>query len=345
MMRFEKFYKRYSVVFVLAFLTGLYIVSALSYSGGWNGFQGDLWGQSRLISTYADIRLKLGDRVFPSVLVGKDGWYFYTAERTMDDYQNTFQINEEQLKNIRVGLEKLNQRLTNKNKILILVIVPNKQTIYADKVPELIQPLSDSSRLEQLTALLEENGPPILIDLRPVLTSGRLERDVFYKTDTHWNDYGIYLSYQAIIQRLSQQLETIPVYGDSEFEFKEDQPRRFDLVQNIGAVSPVETPYYFSFINKTPAHFRQIALAGGRQILMSWVPNNELPSLVMYHDSYGFRLRDLLAMHFRNAVFVPHYTGQNIANLDWINQTNPDVVIFEFAERYLHDLDDYLRQR
>ncbi|PKN92835.1 MAG: hypothetical protein CVU44_12450 [Chloroflexi bacterium HGW-Chloroflexi-6] len=333
----------YARLFVLLFLGASYFLLIRSSDGGIFGFDSSFWGQSKLIARFADLRLTIGDRVFPNVLVGEDGWLIFTAEGSLEDYQNSFKFSDEQIVTITNQLAELQSRLAARGAILLVVIAPNKPTIYPEIVPSEIEKLSDTSRLERLTVHLQQNLPGILLDLRPTLSDGQAVRDVYYKTDTHWNDYGILLAYQAILQELAKSRPELAPYPLEMFELKEGQPELWDLAANTGGVSLREPSLTVSPKFDNPAEYRQLEVSG-RKLFTSWVADDKLPRLLMYHDSFAPRLFSLLGMHFSSAVSVPHYSGRPIWSLNWIDQQQPDVVIIEFAERYLHDLETLLSQ-
>ncbi|MFN8387050.1 MAG: hypothetical protein U0X92_11595 [Anaerolineales bacterium] len=56
--------------------------------------------------------------------------------------------------------------------------------------------------MDQVIAYLRANGKQQVIDLRPALLTAKSERQVYYATDTHWNDYGAYIAYSAIMNEL-----------------------------------------------------------------------------------------------------------------------------------------------
>lgn len=335
----------YIRLFIFVFLGTLFFVSLRTLGDGASvsGFDSSLWGARKLIARVADFRLALGDRVFPNVLVGNNDWLIFTAESSLDDYQNLFSFADEKLVSIQQKLAVLQGKLAERNAILMVVIVPNKETIYPEIVPDEIVKFPGPSRLERLSAYLEQNGPAVLLDLRPILLQARSERDIYYKTDTHWNDYGVYLAYQAILQELNKKYPQLRPYPLESFDLVQDGPELLDLAGNIGSVSLLEQPLVLSAKFVNPSNVRQFE-SGGRRLSMSWVDDDSLPRLVMYQDSFGLRLGGLLAMHFSEAVYVPHYSGRPIWTTSWIDQQRPDVVIIEFAERYLHDLDVLLSQ-
>lgn len=334
---------RYFYAFAALFWLALVFVMANSLDGGLSGFDNSLYGRRKLILNFANLRLALGDRVFPNALVGKQGWMFLSAERAMEDYQGATQFSPEQLAEISAGLWNLKAKLDARGAKLIVLIVPNKQTIYADKIPAELGPLAPVNRLTQLYEENARSGPPVLMDLRPLLTQGRQTRDVYTRTDTHWNNYGAYLSYQAILQRLKPDFPTLEIYPQNEFIFREGTPVLGDLLANTGGTLGQEN--YLILEPNFPAkyRFRELELGTGRQVTITWREDApQLPRLVMFHDSFGFELRFLLADHFSKATFVPHFSGQQVWSTNWIEQENPDVVIIEFTERYLDSLQQFL---
>lgn len=334
----------YARFFILVFMGISYFLLIRSADGGIAGFDSSFWGRRKLIANYADLRLALGDRVFPNVLVGEDGWMVFTAERSMDDYQNTFELSDEQLHTITSQLAEFQSRLATRGITLLVVIAPNKTTIYPEIVPGEIDQRSEISRLDRLTAHLQQNLPGLVLDLRPVLSEGRAARDVYYKTDTHWNDYGMFLAYQAIMRELAQERPELAPYPLEMFDLTEESPEVLDLAANTGSVTLREPLLQIRPRFELPLQARQMD-AGDRKVFTSWmVGDDSLPRLLMYHDSFGFRLFGLLGMHFSNAVSVPHYSGRSIWSTNWVEQQDPDVVIIEFAERYLHDLEVLLSQ-
>ncbi|MFO7583528.1 MAG: hypothetical protein R6W69_02270 [Anaerolineales bacterium] len=333
----------YTRFFALLFIGALYFVLVRSADVGVAGLDTSFWGYRKLIANYADLRLALGDRVFPNVLIGEDGWMIFTAERSMDDYQNSLAFSDEQIIEITQGLAKLKSRLAARNATLLVVIAPNKPTVYPEIMPPGIEKFTQESRLERLTTHLEQNLPGVLLDLRPILGDARAVREVYYKTDTHWNDYGVYLVYQAILGELAKTQPELVPFALEMFELQEAGLFLGDLAENTGSVSLRESSLVVTPRFENPAGYRELE-AGPRRVLTAWTDNPQLPRLLMYHDSFGPRLFGLLGMHFEQAVSVPHYSGRPVWSLNWIEQHNPDVVLIQIAERYLHDLAILLSQ-
>lgn len=331
----------YTRLFVLLFLAASYFLLIRSSDGGIFGFDSSFWGQSKLIARFADLRLAIGDRVFPNVLVGEDGWLIFTAERSMDNYQNRVEFSDEKIASIHRKLVALQSRLAKRGIVLLVVIVPDKPTLYPEIVPPEITRFNGESRLNRLLSYAEQRGSDVFVDLRSLRSDASLPYNVYSKTDSHWNDYGIFLAYQAILQKLKKSLPQLDPYPIDQFEIIEEKPEALDLAHNIGAVNLLESYIKLTPKFENPVSFRALDV-NNRRIHMAWTKDDSLPRLLMYHDSFGSPLSVWLALNFRETISVPHYSGGTIWSLDWIEQTDPDVVVIEFAERYLHDLDALL---
>jgi hypothetical protein len=330
----NRFEKLYPAVFTLLFSAMLLLPARSALTGS---FASTTSGQT-LIAAYNDFRLALGDKVFPNVLVGRDGWLFYTGEQSDDDYQNTYPFKQRQIIAITEGLNRLDARLRARGAKLIVVIAPNKATIYPEYMPAEIQRLDDQSRLDRLSAYLQQHSDVTFLDLRAVLLEAKKGERIYYQTDTHWNDLGGYAAYGQILAALG-----IPAHPRSDYVVEQTAPQILDLAANIGAESLREPKINLAPRFDIAGSFESTDLGENRRLQTWSSPDQSLPTAVMYHDSFAFNLIPMLAPHFQRAVFVPHFSGPNWT-LDWVDKEKPDVVIIEFAERYLAELEKLLER-
>lgn len=298
--------------------------------------------RSDLIALYGSLRLKLGDHVFNNVVVGKDGWFFYTGEFSIPDYQNSAPFSEERLQSFQQALDQLNSDLEKQGKTLLVVIAPNKSTIYAQHMPAEIPVLGEHSRLDQFTGYMREHGSTRVIDLRQALISASQEQDVYYKVDTHWNDMGAYYAYREILDALSAREPRLRSHPLSDFEYTFMQYNiNPDLPRALGL--PVFAEPRWTLMPRFPVQeltvVGRITVSDHREILTLEGTQENLPSLLVYHDSfyaaYG-GLSHLIEPNFRRTVTVPFVAEPGIWSLDWIQKEDPDIVIIEVVERYLN---------
>lgn len=87
-------------------------------------------------------------------------------------------------------------------------LLPNKETVYPDKTPVWATPRQPSPT----DALLATPLAGHYFDARPALVGARVARPdelLYLKTDTHWNDWGAWLSYQSLGNWLKQRVPDI----------------------------------------------------------------------------------------------------------------------------------------
>src|SRR6266540_4995909 len=193
---------RYTQLFILFMLSVLVYMLVQSVGSGIKNFQDNLYKKDLFIEKAALLRISLGDRVFPAALLGKEGWMEYTGKGNLDDFQNVKKLEMGNKKNAINKMKSFYQYLKSQDITFLIVVAPNKATIYPDKLPDELKSLSEPSRLDMLTSLLEDNDLPVLVDLRPALQAARQDQDVYYKTNTHWNGYGAFVAYKEIINAL-----------------------------------------------------------------------------------------------------------------------------------------------
>lgn len=327
---------RYPFLVIIVFI-GLLLIPLRTLELNPNAIEETFYPRSRLIAWTSNLRLAIGDRVFPKVLVGENGWLLYTAEGEMEDYQKTDLFTDEELSVFQQHLDSLSARYAEEGITLLVVIAPAKNTIYPERVPAQIPVLGSESRLDQLVSYLQANGQNQIIDVRHALLAAKADKDVYYATDTHWNDYGAYIAYSAILRELNKNHPNLVAHPESDFEVTVRSPEPLDLSTNMGATSLPESRIQFAPRFDLHTTYKNINL-GGRRLMFSYNPDVSLPNLILYYDSFFFRVIPLLGEHFHNGIYVQNYTGGGLWNLSWVEEQKPDVVIIEFSERYIRDL-------
>ena len=331
---------RYPFAFIVIFL-GMLLIPLRTMAFDPIAIEESFYTRGRLINLTANLRYKLGDRVFPKVVVGENGWLIFTAEGDIQDYQKAESFTEEELATFQKDLDALSANYAERGITLLMVVVPNKNTIYPERVPSQIAVLGSESRLEQVTSYLQGHGQTQILDLRPALRAAKAEHEIYYATDTHWNGYGSYLAYSAIINELQKTFPNLVPRPVSDFKIVEREPETMDLAGNIGTTLLPESKIQFVPQYDQHTSYKTVNL-GGRRLMFSYNADGSLPDLVMYYDSFFFTVNPLLGEHFHQGVFVQNYSGGGLWNLSWVDERQPDVVIIEFNERYLEDLPTFI---
>jgi alginate O-acetyltransferase complex protein AlgJ len=330
----------YPYVLIVVFL-GVLLIPLRTLVLDPHAIEESFYGRGRLITLIANLRVRLGDRVFPKVIVGDHGWLVYTGEGDIEDYQKTDEFTPEELASLQTNLDALSARYAERGITLLVLVAPNKNTIYPERVPAQIPVIGTTSRLEQLTAYLQAHGKTQILDLRPVLMAAKAEREVYYATDTHWNGYGAYLAYSAIMNELHKVFPNLAAHPESDFKVVERGGDSLDLAANIGTTLYAQPR--IQFVPKFDLHtsYKNITL-GGRQLMLSYNPDASLPDVVVYFDSFFYTVNPVLGEHFHHGIFVQNHSGNKLWNLSWVDDRDPDIVIIELVERSLEDLPKFL---
>jgi hypothetical protein len=296
---------------------------------------------------YARVRYALGDQIFYLTLAEKDKWFIYIEEDSLDDFQNTQPFTSENLADIQSKLDQLSDYLTKRNIKLLVIVPPNKNTIYPQYMPPQIPVIGSQSRLDQLIAYEENHGKVKVMDFRADLLKASSEHQTYHECETHWNDFGAFFAYQDIIGSLEKYYPQLKPHSLDEYHIISG-PGENKLAVNLF------TPSECSTTTLVPKFEHQVSIE------QTWSPTGDtsrnyfneysrittlnedssLPRLLMYRDSFTIALIPFLSDHFSYAAYLWAYPTDELYYDVAIEK--PDVVIIEFTERYLHFLSKVL---
>jgi hypothetical protein len=87
----------------------------------------------------------------------------------------------------------------------LLVLVPNKSTIYPERLPAFLRSQARPGKLDQLVGHLRDQQSPLpVLDLRAALLAAKAQQTVYWPTDSHWNAEGLTVASAAILARLGE---------------------------------------------------------------------------------------------------------------------------------------------
>jgi hypothetical protein len=295
--------------------------------------------RKELISLHNGFRLQAGDRVFHDAIIGTDGWEFYTSDLSLPEYQRIQWLDSTQLKRIQVRLGRLRASLASQGRTLLVVIAPDKSSIYPAHMPTAIPVIGESSGLDRLDALMSANEDHTVLDLRQALFRESAHQDVYYKTDTHWNDLGAYYAYVEIMHALASarpELEPRPL---SEFRYAHIGGTTRDLSMMLGVPQLKEDTWTLTASFETGTRTIVRPVANAPDIQVSTGPDITLPRLLIIHDSfYQAGLQKLMEPHFSTIIDLPLWPHADAAPRGWLTTESPDIVVIEMAERFMDQL-------
>ncbi|WP_307355508.1 DHHW family protein [Hathewaya limosa] len=275
------------------------------------------------------------------VLIGKDNWLYYAKEDGKDltrQYRGIDKFTKQELFRIKTNLENRKNWLAKKGMPFILVIAPNKESIYPQYYDNVkYRKVSCKTRLDQLLEYLNEHSNIDILDLRKTLISKTNETNLYWKTDTHWNEYGAYYGYKEIMDEVSKKIKVEKPIGLDKFNIinKYKVPSGGDLANMLS----LPDQYGEKEIKLSPKTIRtsiqlpreNYGIVNGKVMIN---PKKHLHKMIMLGDSFTDSLIPFMSEHFSESIYEKSYSF----NSELIKYVKPDIVIQEVVERNLEKL-------
>jgi len=268
----------------------------------------------------------LNEKTFPNVLIGKEDWLYYTGENNIQDYECTMPFTKAELAAIRERLLAWNERLQQRGIRFYVVIAPNKESIYPQYLPDRVQAGVRACRIDQVLAELQD-APLNVLDLRSPLQRAAQTAQVYHRTDTHWNSTGALVAAQTILARSQKDFPDLGVPSAEDYT-REIREHSGDLAGFLPRDARfVEREAFLVPLQPSAVVFEE----GSGGTAVSSIAGSDLPRAVIFCDSFADALKPYLSEHFSRAVYSRSFN----LDFDLIEREQPDIVIFEVAQRYL----------
>lgn len=258
-----------------------------------------------------------GESATDQVILGREGWLFYAD--TLPDYEGTAPLSERELFAAARTLALVQEYAEIRGTAFLFTVAPNKNTLYPSYMPVRYEKTAQSSNWTRLMAQLDAQGVAY-VNLLPVLAA--CDAPVYYRTDSHWNDYGAALASDAIVKALGG----AGTLAQEPFTASTHLGDLYEMLYPTGAEAetcPVlARERIFSHVSafRSPEDMTIRTESGG-----------DLGSLLMFRDSFGNNLYAHLAEAFSACCF----SRAMPINLTLLEEENADTLLFELVERNL----------
>ncbi len=295
-----------------------------------------------IIPKYTAFKLyTLGISAVAAVVVGRGQWLFVGHEtEKVDGLRYFLGLNLMTEKEMARWLRVLSARrrwLEKKGIAYLLVIAPNKSSIYPENMPP-IYPRGQRTRLDQLIGFMARRSPGFpLLDLRPAFKNGKKRQVLYWTADSHWNDFGRNLAYREIVACLAVRFPSLKALAAEAFETRPCPEPPHDLEDLLLLPWRAGVPA-FRLVPRAPLpsiRIKATTSPGARQVEIFRTRAASLPLALIIHDSFGESLKPLIGCHFRRSRWILDRSHQLPAA--WIEFRRPNLVIDEIAERYLEE--------
>ena len=271
------------------------------------------------------------------VLKGKDGWIFTNRDNVSETYRNVVKLSDDDLFAWKKLVIEPGDFLKSKNIKFIVLVAPDKSTIYPEYMPAWLKRTNQPAILDQLLAYTRANSDITMLDLRPALFEAKKQEQIYYKADTHWNSKGAYIAYREIIGELSKTDSRLKLYSRDDFKIREAAGyQKLDLAKNIALPEYFNEPMNKTSnklglkITKTYSKASRYSNPTAPPYVMQQ-QNSDLPTLLVFRDSFASHLIPFISTNFSKSYFY----WQKRFDASVVETTKPDVVIYEITERFV----------
>ncbi|MDE6731145.1 MAG: hypothetical protein K2J71_10285 [Oscillospiraceae bacterium] len=258
------------------------------------------------------------------VIIGKKDWFYYA--KTTDDFIGNPTISDLGLQNILHNLELMQKYTESMGSQLLVTIVPNKNTIYPEYMPDYYRNFGTPSNLDRLEQLLSDQEIPYL-SLKDTLLQEKeqSELQLYHKLDSHWNNAGALSGYRAIMDATGLAYDSYP---DTEKHYRIEWSRTGDVFEMLFPDSGVldENVIYpdLAFTYRYLGHYKN-----SDDLIINTINPEGTGSLLMFRDSFGEAIIPYFSQNFQTATYS-RARGWSFYSLE---SQQYDLVIAEIVER------------
>jgi hypothetical protein len=267
------------------------------------------------------------------VETGQGDWLFTSRPEYILDTSTPF--TPEQLDTVILNLQMITKYFEERNISFYFAMIPVKERIYPEYLPASLEYRMRFSKAAQLNERLKQHPEIRSVDVKDVLIEGKKVRPTYYTVDTHWNEYGAFLGYRKIIERVRQDYPQIVPFEITDYEIDSVMTDAGDLQLLMGFRDEIEfLRYHLKPINlPTPIVIDSSNyVPGSTRYSIREVENAPTDlKLFLVRDSFSEYMRRYITPHFKRTVlaWVPVIpVGQAV-------KEQPDIVVQEILEHFV----------
>ena len=270
-----------------------------------------------------------------AVVLGSEDWLYLTwGDESIFEYKK--KLTEKELKSRFDVIKYRKELLAGQGIQFFVVIAPNKHSIYPEFLPEYLQKLNKNSKYDQITEYLGKNSLDINIDVKNGLMKEKQKGNlVYFKSNTHWNDYGNFIAYQQIIAKLGAYYPELKPMPLNDFNFVNIE-NAGDLAKMLGMEEYFkEKTYALIPKNNRIAIIREVDNIDGiasKGLMLSECNLCGNLTIVIVGDSFMELLRPLIAEHFSKVVYIQKAENPEVT-FNIIKKIKPEILLYEIVER------------
>jgi alginate O-acetyltransferase complex protein AlgJ len=295
-------------------------------------FLGDHFGlREHMVRAHGVLRYAILLPTDLRVLIGRDKWLFLDGDGTIEQSTGRL-LRPAVIAKFAERAARLQERLQTRNARFLVAIPPNSSTINRSRLPAWLAEKPPVSEYDLLMHELTARGVAS-IDLRTPLLAANSIHSTYRRTDTHWNQLGALVAYNATVEALHQPGWTIdPARVLRGFETVPGG----DLARLLAVAADItdeDAKIDLSFYKPAPSRLSKIdtqSESAGDLV----ETDREGPTVLVLGDSFtqGF-WQDYFALHVSRYVWIHHELCGFSMNV--VESFKPDIVILAPVERQM----------
>ncbi|NJD90810.1 MAG: hypothetical protein FIA91_04730 [Geobacter sp.] len=271
----------------------------------------------------------------PSSLVvkGMNGWLFYTGDKSINDYRGITRFEPEQLRKWADSLEMKRVWLERQGIRYLFVVAPNKETIYGEHLPVSLAKIRQRTALDDLLDYLRHNTRVTIVDPRSALRQAKADHQLYYKTDTHWNEYGAFVAYRELMVPVSRWFPGMAAQEPTDFTLGQQPSNGGDLATMLGG-SRFLPDEELRLQPRRPRQATRVALnVPGKEQFDMVQQRADLPRALVFRDSFMTNMLPFLSEHFSQTRYLSQRWNSRTPIGELVAKVKPALVIEEYVER------------
>jgi alginate O-acetyltransferase complex protein AlgJ len=268
-----------------------------------------------------------------TLVVGHDEWIFYSGDLSIPVFRGLLPFRGPELQTWGRQLELRRNALADRGIAYVFVIVPNKETVYPEKMPDALNQVGPTRR-EQFVAWMKAHSTVDVLDLTEIYRAEKAHDSrgsyLYNQHGTHWTGRGTYAAYRELMKHIGTLLPVQPPLAPIDLEWVEgdglrDTWSKSMYIQDVlkqRDIAPVRI-----------GGFRhELVYDSGPPVITRRTQASDPTGTraLLFHDSFGPYLWDLLPENFAHLCMRwAHYETPLVL------EEAPKVVVEMYVERIL----------
>jgi hypothetical protein len=266
------------------------------------------------------------------VVYGLNGWFFLGDEYSdvIRESKGLIKFSDNELQKIRENVDNASNYCRKRNIRFYLAIVPDKSSVYGTSLP--IEKANQPTKFDQVKSI-HTNSNFKIIDVGGDFNQFG-NRELYLKTDSHWNHFGLFIGYQTLMNEISIDFSNIHVLNLDQFKIDSVEDYSGDLTKMI-SLRVRDQKIGLTPIFKTEATIEKTRIPLPKKYTRSiferrFVNKNKKYKALIFHNSFFKFMPKFMKENFRESVFL-----RSSFNYTIIDSEKPDLIIYQIAEREL----------